>query len=218
MTAPARTTVLIVDDDQYNRRGIGDIFAATADIVVVGEIDDGEHAVREVTRLRPHVVLMDLKMRRVGGLEATRELMAMPSPPKVIAMTAMDVDDLVVQSLAAGAVSFLSKDEPPATFQQSVRVVAGGNTMFSPAALAQIVASGHVPQPPARPLRTPLSPRELEVLAGVARGWSNAQICAELYLAETTVKTHVSSIFTKLGVNNRVLAVIAAVHAGLAHI
>lgn len=214
---PARVTVLIADDDQYNRRGIADIFEATEDIVVVGEIEDGDEAVAAVTRLRPHVVLMDLRMRRVGGLAAIALLAALPRPPAVIAMTAMDTDDLVLRSLAAGAMSFISKDEPPTVFQRYVRVVAGGSAIVRPDEMAALVGAQHpdaVGAPTAASLAA-LSAREREVLTGVALGRTNAEIAAELYLGETTVKTHVSSIYAKLGTRSRVLIAYAGWQAGI---
>lgn len=209
-------TVLIADDDPFVRRGVSDIFAATDDITVVADVDDGDQVTAAVQVHRPQVVLMDLKMKRTGGLEATRQLMTMPAAPKVIAMTAMDVDDLVVQAISAGAHSFLSKDEPPETFQQSVRAVAAGNTLFSEESLRRIVAAGSSPVPGPRPADlSMLSPRELDVLRAVACGTSNANIAAELFLSETTVKTHISAVFTKLGTQNRVQAALIAFRAGL---
>ncbi|PYE18444.1 LuxR family two component transcriptional regulator [Williamsia limnetica] len=215
MTRTHVITVLIADDDPFVRRGVSDIFAATDDIVVVADVDDGDQVPGAVARHRPHVVLMDLKMKRVGGLDATRQLLAHPSPPKVIAMTAMDVDDLVVQAVSAGAHSFLSKDEPPQTFQQSVRAVAAGNTLFSEESLRRIVSAGSTQvSAPAADLSA-LSPRELDVLRALATGASNADIAATLYLSETTVKTHISAMFTKLGTQNRVQAALCAFRAQL---
>lgn len=209
-------SVLVVDDDPFVRRGVGDIFAATDDISVVAEADDGDQVLSVVQRVAPQVVLMDLKMRRVGGLDATRRLMTLPDPPTVIAMTAMDVDDLVIHAVAAGAHSFLSKDEPPHTFHQSVRAVAAGNTLFSQDSLRRIVAHQ-------APTITPTSAAELEVLSErertvlqeLATGASNADIATRLFLSETTVKTHISAVFTKLGTRNRVEAALVAFRAGL---
>ncbi len=209
-------TVLVVDDDPFVRRGVSDIFAATDDIVVVGDVDDGDRVPAAVHRFSPHVVLMDLKMRRVGGLDATRQLMSLPHPPRVIAMTAMDVDDLVVQAVAAGAHSFLSKDEPPHTFHQSVRAVAAGNTLFSEDSLRRIVAHRREAVPPQAVTElTKLSERERDVLKVLATGASNADIAGRLFLSETTVKTHISAVFTKLGTRNRVEAALTAFRAGL---
>ncbi|WP_030167795.1 MULTISPECIES: response regulator transcription factor [Actinomycetes] len=215
MTTATLITVLIADDDPFVRRGVTDIFAATDDIVVIADVEDGDQVAAAVQARRPHVVLMDLKMRRVGGLVATRELMKMPNPPRVIAMTAMDVDDLVVQAVSAGAHSFLSKDEAPETFQQSVRAVAAGNTLFSADSLRRIVES-RPPEHLASPTEIAmLSSREREVLRALAGGASNATIASALFLSETTVKTHISSVFTKLGTRNRVEAALVAFRAGL---
>jgi DNA-binding NarL/FixJ family response regulator len=215
MTAPAVITVLIVDDDPFVRRGVTDIFAKTPDISMVADVEDGDQVPGAVTAYRPHVVLMDLQMRRVGGLDSTRELMTLAHPPKVIAMTAMDVDDLVVRAIEAGAHSFLSKSEAPETFHQSVRAVASGNTLFSEDSLRKIVATSALPVAPASVSMDVLSPREREVLRILATGSTNADISAELYLSETTVKTHISGIFVKLGVRNRVEAALAAFRAGM---
>lgn len=217
MTAADVITVLIADDDPFVRRGVADIFAAAADITVVAGVDDGDQVPAAVAAHRPRVVLMDLKMRRVGGLEATRHLMTLPDPPRVIAMTAMDVDDLVIQAVTAGAHSFLSKDEAPETFHQSVRAVAAGNTLFSQDSLRRIVIGAPQPSvPAAMPVNLgTLSERERDVLQALATGASNADIAAALFLSETTVKTHISSVFTKLGTRNRVEAALTAFRAGL---
>ena len=215
MTAPAVITVLIVDDDPFVRRGVTDIFAKTPDISVVADVEDGDQVPAAVATFRPHVVLMDLQMRRVGGLDSTRELMTLAHPPKVIAMTAMDVDDLVVRAIEAGAHSFLSKSEAPETFHQSVRAVASGNTLFSEDSLRKIVATSMLPAAPASVSMDVLSPREREVLRILATGSTNADISSELYLSETTVKTHISGIFVKLGVRNRVEAALVAFRAGM---
>ncbi|CAH0231029.1 response regulator [Rhodococcoides fascians] len=215
MTAPAVITVLIVDDDPFVRRGVSDIFAKTPDISVVADVEDGDQVPAAVTAFRPHVVLMDLQMRRVGGLDSTRELMTLAHPPKVIAMTAMDVDDLVVRAIEAGAHSFLSKSEAPETFHQSVRAVASGNTLFSEDSLRKIVATSMLPAAPASVSMDVLSPRERDVLRILATGSTNADISSELFLSETTVKTHISGIFVKLGVRNRVEAALAAFRAGM---
>lgn len=216
--AQPRIGVLIVDDDQYNRRGIADIFAATPDIVVVGEADDGDRVPAAVARHRPDVVLMDLRMRRVQGLDAIVELMKNPNHPRVVAMTALDVDDLVVRAFEAGAHSFLSKDEPPLSFHQAVRAVAVGNTLFSYPSLRRLVDVGGAPEIDAaavRRIRT-LTERERTVLVHVALGLSNREIAERMFVGETTVKSHMSSMNMKLGVTNRVLAAVTAVRAGIA--
>ncbi|GGF99155.1 DNA-binding response regulator [Rhodococcoides trifolii] len=212
MTSPFEIRVVLADDDPFVRRGVADIFAATPDIRVVESVSDGDEVPDAVRNHRPHVVLMDLKMPRVGGLEATRRMMALPEPPKVVVMTAMDVDDLVVQSIEAGAHSFLSKSEAPETFQMSIRVVAAGKTLFSEESVRQIVT--------ARPRESTgglerLTDREIEVLRVMATGATNAAIGQQLFLGETTVKTHLSSVFQKLEVGSRVGAALVAFRAGL---
>nr|WP_296775422.1 response regulator transcription factor [Rhodococcus sp. (in: high G+C Gram-positive bacteria)] len=212
MTSPSIITVLVADDDAFVRRGIADIFAATNDIRVIADVDDGDRVPTAIATFRPHVVLMDLKMKRVGGLDATKNVMSMPQPPRVIAMTAMDVDDLVVQAVAAGAHSFVSKDEAPETFHFAVRAVAAGNTLFSADALRRIVASSTRAVVP--PALSSLTDREREVLCIMASGATTSAISKQLYLSETTVKTHIAGIFTKLGVRNRVEAALSAFRAG----
>jgi DNA-binding NarL/FixJ family response regulator len=208
-------TVLVADDDPFVRRGIADILNATADIRVVADVDDGDQVAQAVSQFRPHAILMDLNMRRMGGLEATRQVMQMPRPPKVIAMTAMDVDDLVVQAISAGAYSFLNKDASPESFYLSVRAVVSENTLFSSDALRRIVQSAP-PATQALPAAlTALSPREREILRAIASGATNAEISARLFLSETTIKTHISSVFGKLGARNRVEAALVAFRAGL---
>ncbi|MGU3435075.1 response regulator [Actinomycetes bacterium M1A6_2h] len=212
MTAPLSITVVLADDDPFVRRGVADILAATADITVVASVSDGDEVPAAVSQFRPKVVLMDLKMPRVGGLEATRHLMTLPDPPKVVVMTTMDVDDLVVRSIEAGAHSFLSKCEAPEAFQMSVRAVAAGKTLFSEESLRQIVTSR--PRESAGGLER-LTDREIEVLRVMATGATNAAIGQQLFLGETTVKTHLSSVFQKLDVGSRVGAALVAFRAGL---
>ncbi|NMN97818.1 response regulator transcription factor [Antrihabitans stalactiti] len=208
-------TVLVADDDPFVRRGIADILNATPDIRVVADVDDGDKVAQAVSRFRPHAILMDLNMRRMGGLEATRQVMQMPRPAKVIAMTAMDVDDLVVQAISAGAHSFLNKDASPESFYLSVRAVVSDNTLFSADALRRIVQSSPPVAAAAPSTLTNLSSREREILCAIASGATNAEISAQLYLSETTVKTHISSVFGKLGARNRVEAALVAFRAGL---
>ncbi len=190
-----------------------DIFAATTDIVVVGSVSDGDEVPAAVAATRPHVVLMDLMMGRVGGLDATRTLMTMPEPPKVVAMTAMDVDDLVVEAVKAGAHSFLSKSEPPETYHQSVRAVAAGNTLFSEDSLRRIVR--HSPSQRPTVALDSLTDREREVLTVMASGATNADIAQRLFMSETTVKSHLAAVNHKLQVSNRVGAALVAFRCGL---
>ncbi len=222
MTAPI--DLVIVDDDPFVRRGLSDIFAASEDIRVVGEADDGDQVPAVLARYRPRVVLMDLTMRRVGGIEAITAVMAQADPPRVVAMTALDVDDLVLAAIRAGAHSFIRKDEPPQSFGMAVRAVAAGTTLFSEQSLREIVAAtgpgatgdhGVSGRSAAARALTSLSDRESEILRAIASGATNAAIAGELFLSETTVKTHVSHIFTKLRVTTRVEAAMAALRGGL---
>lgn len=222
MTAPI--DLVIVDDDPFVRRGLSDIFAASEDIRVVGEADDGDKVPAVLARYRPRVVLMDLKMRRVGGIEAITAMMADADPPRVVAMTALDVDDLVLAAIRAGAHSFIRKDEPPQSFGMAVRAVAAGTTLFSEQSLREIVAAtgpgaaGERGVPSrsetARAVAS-LSDRESEILRAIASGATNAAIAGELFLSETTVKTHVSHIYAKLRVTTRVEAALQALRGGL---
>ncbi|MEH3154379.1 MAG: response regulator transcription factor [Gordonia paraffinivorans] len=221
MTAPI--DLVIVDDDPFVRRGLVDIFAASGDIRVVAEVDDGDQVPAALARCRPHVVLMDLKMRRVGGIEAIVAMMSEPDPPRVVAMTALDVDDLVLAAIRAGAHSFIRKDEPPQSFGMAVRAVAAGTTLFSEQSLREIVAatgpgatgSGGSDRSEAARAVTTLTDRESEILRALAGGATNAAIAGELYLSETTVKTHLSHIYTKLRVTTRVEAAMEALRGGL---
>ena len=210
-----RIRVLVVDDDRFVRLGIRDILAAAQDIVVVGDAEDGDEAVDATLATRPDVVLIDIRMRRVDGLEATRRLRALPEPPGVVVMTSLDVDDQVARAIEMGAHSFLSKDEPPHTFHQSIRAVASGNALFGAGSLRQLVRAGadRAVTPPAD--LSVLTSRELDVLAEVASGASNGEIARTLHLGETTVKSHLSAVLTKFGVTNRVGAALMAYRSGL---
>jgi DNA-binding NarL/FixJ family response regulator len=214
------TRVLLVDDDPLVRAGLRMILEASDDLEVVGEADDGADAVRAVLRHRPHVVLMDIRMPRVDGLAATRELRALPDPPAVIVLTTFDLDDHVFRALEAGAAGFLLKDTPPLDLLQGVRVVAAGDSMLSPSVTRRLI--DHVADDArserrrrARRLVDELTARERDVLAQLARGSSNADIGRALFLSEATVKAHVSRLLLKVGATNRVQLAITALDAGL---
>lgn len=212
---PGRIRVVVVDDDRFVRLGIGEILRGAGDIEVVGDAEDGDEAVEVARALRPDVVLIDIHMRRVDGLEATRRLRASDNPPGVVIMTALDVDDQVARAIEAGAHSFLSKDEPPHTFHQSIRAVATGNALFGVESIRELVRSGAARTAGHGNDLAVLTDREREVLAAAATGASNAEIARALHLGETTVKTHLSAVMTKLGVPNRVGAALVAFRAGL---
>ena len=214
------TRLLIVDDEALVRAGLKMILESADDLLVVAEADDGADAVEMVRLHRPDVVLMDIRMPRLDGLAATRDVQALPDPPKVVVLTTFDLDDYVFLALQAGASGFLLKDTPPRELVQAVRVVAAGDAMLSPAVTRRLIghfaASGRTDRQRAAESRLKaLTNREREVLAAVGRGLSNADIGRELFLSEATVKAHVSRVLVKLDATNRVQVAILAHDAGL---
>ncbi|MBZ2196558.1 response regulator transcription factor [Ruania sp. N2-46] len=201
------------------RAGFGALLNAQDGITVVGDGSDGSEAVELVTRTRPDVVLMDIRMPEVDGIEATRRIAALKDvEPRIIILTTFDLDSYVFQALRAGASGFLLKDAPAADLIHAVRVVAGGDALLSPSITRSVIAE-FVSQPArthadAARFRE-LTDRELAVAKLVARGLSNAEIAAELVLAEQTVKTHVSRVLMKLGLRDRTQIVVAAYESGL---
>jgi DNA-binding NarL/FixJ family response regulator len=211
--------VLIVDDQSMIRAGFAALLNAHEGITVVGTTDDGVGISDAVRRMQPDVVLMDIRMPKVNGLDATRTIMAMPgTPPKVIMLTTFDADEYVFSALRAGASGFLLKDSPPEELTQAVRVVAAGEALLSPkitrALIADYAARPAVPASPSATLSA-LTDRELDVMKLVAAGRSNAEIATELHLAEQTVKTHVSRILNKLDLRDRTQMVVCAYESGL---
>ncbi|WP_423213671.1 response regulator [Pseudonocardia sediminis] len=226
MTAPgnvagAPTRVLLVDDDPLVRSGLAAILGSAEDLRIVGEASDGDEAPDAVRAHRPDVVLMDIRMPRVDGLSATRTLTAMPDPPRVVVLTTFDLDDYVFRALQAGASGFLLKDTPPRRLVEAVQVVATGEAMLSPTVTTRLLrhftaAYGDGGRRAAAQERLAgLTGRESEVLLGVARGGSNAEIGRALHLSEATVKTHVSRLLSKLDADNRVQVAMLAHDAGL---
>ncbi|EHY88690.1 response regulator [Saccharomonospora azurea] len=223
MTEPIR--VLICEDQELVRTGYVTIFSAQPDIVVVGEAADGRAAVEAARRLRPDVIVMDVRMPVLDGIEATRELTGpgVEAPAKVLVVTTFNVDEYVYEALRAGASGFLLKDTPPAQLVDGVRTIARGDSLLDPAVTRSLI--GHFaerlrPADTSRPARDAvvraLAPRELEVLEHLAAGLSNAEIAAELVISTETVKTYVSRILTKLDLRDRVQAVVLAYRTGLA--
>jgi DNA-binding NarL/FixJ family response regulator len=211
--------VLLVDDEALIRSGLRMILEAADDLTVVGEARDGDEAIAAVARLRPDVVLMDVRMPRRDGLSAAEEVARRPGAPKIIMLTTFDIDEHVHAALRAGAVGFLLKDTPPRDLAEAVRVVAAGNAMLSPTVTRRLISAFAV-QAPASDQRAHarlavLTERELEVVRAVGRGLSNAEIGRELEMAEATVKAHVSRALAKLDLTNRVQAAILAHEAGL---
>ena len=218
------TGVLVVDDVELVREGLRMILDAEPDLAVVGTAGDGAQAVAEVRRLRPDVVLMDIRMPGVDGLAATRSILGTPGMPpcRVIVLTTFDVDEHVYEALRAGASGFLLKDVPAAQLVHAIRVVAAGEALLAPSVTRRLIATftSGPPPLPAGPAAVPaglgqLTAREREVLVLLADGLSNAEIAARLHLGEATVKTHVARVLMKLGVRDRVQAVIVAFRAGL---
>jgi DNA-binding NarL/FixJ family response regulator len=215
--------VIVVDDQSMVRAGFAALLGAQDDIEVVGEAPDGAQGVQLSRRTRPDVVLMDVRMPEMDGLEATRQLLAPPPHvehrPRVLMLTTFDVDDYVYEALRAGASGFLLKDAPPADLIAGVRIVAAGEALLAPSVTRRLIAdfARHRPATGGKPaLRlTALTERETEVLTLVARGRSNAEIAQALVVAEQTVKTHVSRLFTKLDLRDRAQAVVFAYESGL---
>lgn len=211
--------ILIVDDQALVRAGFRSILEKQADFEVVGEAGDGRQALELAAGSMVDVVLMDLRMPVMDGLAATRELMRRASPPRIIVLTTFDADTHVYELLRAGAVGFLLKDTPPERLIQAVREVMGGETLLSPAVtkrLIEVFVTAPAPHDGGVPEAfSSLTSREIEVLRHLAQGSSNAEIGQALFLAETTVKTHIARVLAKLGVRDRVQAVVQAYEKGL---
>ncbi|MFB6891772.1 response regulator [Kitasatospora sp. NPDC056327] len=215
--------VIIVDDQAMVRAGFAALLNAQSDIDVVGDAPDGAQALEVSGRTHPDVVLMDVRMPVMDGLEAARRLLdpAVPGAhrPKVLMLTTFDVDDYVYEALRAGASGFLLKDAPPADLIAAVRVVAAGEALLAPSVTRRLIEDFARNRPVRR--RDPklrlngLTPRETEVLELIARGLSNQEIAARLVLAEQTVKTHIGRILAKLGLRDRAQAVVLAYESGL---
>jgi DNA-binding NarL/FixJ family response regulator len=211
--------VLLVDDQALIRAGFRMILDAEEDMEVVGECADGTQAVDSARRLRPDVVLMDIRMPEMDGIEATR-LIAGDSDggPRILMLTTFDLDEYVYDALRAGASGFLLKDVPADQLVDGIRVVARGEALLAPSVTKRLIqefSRGAVAQRQAPAELEELTPRELEVFKLMARGMSNAEIAAELVVSETTVKTHVARVLMKLGVRDRVQAVVLAYESGV---
>jgi DNA-binding NarL/FixJ family response regulator len=208
--------VLLADDHDLLREGLAAILSADAAIEVVGEVSDGAAAVRRAVTLRPDVVLMDVQMPGGDGITATAEVLDAAPGTRVIVLTTFDLDEYVLGALRAGASGFLVKTTPPAQLVAAVKACAAGETTLGPTIVARLVETyvDHGAGEGTRGLAE-LTAREREVLVAMGRGLSNAEIGEHLYLAETTVKTHVTRVLAKLGVRDRVQAVVVAHRAGL---
>jgi len=216
------TNVLIADDQALIRVGLRKILEAEPETTIVGEAADGKDAVAAARRLRPDLVLMDIRMPVLDGIEATRRIVAAQPDTRVLILTTFGLDNYVYDALRAGASGFMLKDAPPEEIAAAVRIVAGGEALLAPAVTRSVIEEFVRQRPTAAPAPPPavakLTPREREVLALLARGLSNPEICEQLVISEATAKTHVARILQKLNLRDRVQAVIYAYETGfIAH-
>jgi len=208
--------VVLADDQPLVRTGLRMILSDQDDMEVVGEAATGVEAVQVCANARPDVVLMDVRMPELDGIEATRAVTAVDDPPRVLVLTTFDLDDVVYEALRAGASAFLLKDAPEERLTTAIRVVAEGGSLFAPSVTRRLIEEFS-----RRPVTGPtpdvrgLTEREREVLAQVAKGLSNAEIASALFVSENTVKTHVARVLMKLGLRDRVQAVVLAYETGL---
>jgi DNA-binding NarL/FixJ family response regulator len=211
--------VVVADDQEMVRAGFRLLLERVDDIEVVAEAEDGAQAVAEVARLRPDIVLMDIRMPGLDGLAATEQVLAQTPGTRVIVLTTFDVDEYVFSALRIGASGFLLKSSPAERLVGAIRLVADGDAMLDPAVTSRVIekfASQHVPEAASTPELERLTERELEVLTQVAKGLSNAEVAAALFITEATVKTHVARLLAKLGLRDRVQAVVYAYAHGVA--
>ena len=216
MTAADALRLLLVDDQAIVRLGFAALLESQPDLEVVGAASDGRQAVRMAAEHHPDVVLMDVRMPVMNGIEATRALQSLPHPPRVLILTTFDLDEYVYDALRAGASGFLLKDATPEQILHAVRVIGSGDGLLSPGVTRRLIAefaSRARLIPP--PQLAELTPREREVFGLVATGLANAEIARELHLAEQTVKTHVSAVLLKLGLRDRIQAVVLAYESGI---
>jgi DNA-binding NarL/FixJ family response regulator len=208
--------VLVVDDQSMVRAGFRLLLADEPDIDVVAEAGNGRDAVAQAARFRPDVILMDIRMPEMDGLEATRRILASDTTARVLILTTFDLDDYVFEALRAGASGFVLKDEPPEQLLGAVRTVAAGEALLSPTVTRRVIqrfASVRRQAPPEAVVD--LTPRELEVFRLITRGMSNAEIGRELFISDTTVKTHVTRLLQKLDLRDRAQAIVLAYQTGL---
>jgi DNA-binding NarL/FixJ family response regulator len=208
--------VLVADDQSMVRAGFRMLLAGEPDIEVVAEASNGLEAVDKAARFDPTVVLMDIRMPELDGLEATRRILAADGRARVLILTTFDLDEYVYEALRAGASGFVLKDDPPEQLLAAIRTVAAGEALLSPAVTRRVIEKfTKIPQPAPPPGVEALTERELEVFRLIARGLSNAEIGKELFISDTTVKTHITHILQKLDLRDRVQAVVLAYQSGL---
>jgi DNA-binding NarL/FixJ family response regulator len=208
--------VLVADDQSMVRAGFRMLLAREEDIEVVAEASNGLEAVEKAARFGPTVVLMDIRMPELDGLQATRRILAADDTTRILVLTTFDLDEYVYEALRAGASGFVLKDDPPEQLLAAIRTVAGGDALLSPSVTKRVINQfTRIPRPaPPRELED-LTERELDVFRLVARGLSNAEIGRELYISETTVKTHITHLLQKLNLRDRVQAVVLAYETGV---
>ena len=208
--------VLVADDQSMVRAGFRMLLSGERDIEVVAEASNGLEAVDKAARFHPTVVLMDIRMPELDGLQATRRILAADDAARVLILTTFDLEEYIYEALRAGASGFVLKDDPPEQLIAAIRTVAAGDALLSPAITTRVIKQfTRIPRPtPPKELQE-LSARELDVLRLIVRGLSNGEIAQELYISETTVKTHVTHILQKLNLRDRVQAVVLAYQAGL---
>jgi DNA-binding NarL/FixJ family response regulator len=208
--------VLVADDQSMIRAGFRMLLTGEADIEVVAEASNGFEAVEKAARFGPTVVLMDIRMPELDGIQATRRILAADTLARILILTTFDLDEYVYEALRAGASGFVLKDDPPEQLIAAIRTVAAGDALLSPAVTNRVIkqfADADRPDPPKE--FEELSPREREVFRLIARGLSNGEIAQELFISETTVKTHVTHVLHKLNLRDRVQAVVLAYRTGL---
>jgi DNA-binding NarL/FixJ family response regulator len=208
-------TVLLADDQALIRSGLAAVLGREPDIEIVGEARTGKEAVADTIRLRPDVVLMDIRMPELDGLAATRELTMLPSGPRVLILTTYDLDEYVYAGLKAGASGFLLKDAEQGRIVEAIRTVAAGEALLAPSVTLRLIESFVTTPRPAAELGFSLTPREDDVLREMARGRSNAEAAGALFLSEATIKTHVAAILAKTGARDRLQAVVLAYESGI---
>jgi DNA-binding NarL/FixJ family response regulator len=208
--------VLVADDQSMVRAGFRMLLSREEDVEVVAEASNGLEAVEKTARFRPSVVLMDIRMPELDGLEATRRILAADDTARILILTTFDLDEYVYEALRAGASGFVLKDDPPEQLLAAIRTVAGGDALLSPTITKRVIKQFvRIPQPAPPKQLDDLTERELDVFRLIARGLSNAEIGQELYISDTTVKTHITHILQKLDLRDRVQAVVLAYETGL---
>jgi DNA-binding NarL/FixJ family response regulator len=208
--------ILVADDQSMVRAGFRMLLGGETDIEVVAEASNGLEAVDKASRFDPDVVLMDIRMPELDGLEATRRILAADDAARILVLTTFDLDEYVYEALRAGASGFVLKDDPPEQLLEAIRVVAGGDALLSPSITRRVIRQfTRIPSPSPPEQLGELTEREVDVFRLVARGLSNAEIGEELYISEATVKTHITHILQKLDLRDRVQAVVLAYEAGI---